>query len=191
MELFAIAFSAIFVNNFLLARFLGICPFLGVSKKIETALGMGIAVAFVMTVAAAITYIVNTYILETLGLGFMYNIMFILIISSFVQAIELLLKKVSPVLYEAMGVYLPLMATNCAILGVTVINRDVGYNFIQSTMHGFAGGAGYLLAIVVFAGIRERIEHNNILPHFKGFPIALLAASMMAIAFMGFSGWMI
>ncbi|MCL2852036.1 MAG: RnfABCDGE type electron transport complex subunit A [Defluviitaleaceae bacterium] len=191
MELFAIAFSAIFVNNFLLARFLGICPFLGVSKKIETALGMGIAVAFVMTVASAITYIVNIYILETLGLGFMYNIMFILIISSFVQAIELLLKKVSPVLYEAMGVYLPLMATNCAILGVTVLNRDVGYNFMQSTIHGFAGGLGYLLAIVVFAGIRERIEHNNVLPHFKGFPIALLAASMMAIAFMGFSGWMI
>ena len=189
MELFAIAFSAIFVNNFVLSRFLGICPFLGVSKKIETALGMGIAVAFVMTVASAMTYIVDIYILEPNGLGFMYNIMFILIISSFVQFIELFLKKVSPVLYEALGVYLPLMATNCAILGVTVINRDVGYNFLQATVHGFAGGIGFLVVMVVFAGIRERIEHNNILPHFKGFPIALLVASMMAMAFMGFAGW--
>ena len=189
MELIALAFSAIFINNFLLARFLGICPFLGVSKKVETAAGMGIAVAFVMTAASAITYIINTYILITLGLGFMYNIMFILVIATFVQFIELLLRKVSPVLYEALGVYLPLMAVNCAILGVTVINRDAGYNFIQSTVHGFAGGVGYLMIIVVFAGIRERIEHNNILPHFKGFPIALLATSMMAMAFMGFSGW--
>ena len=190
MELIALAFSAIFINNFLLSRFLGICPFLGVSKKVETAAGMGIAVAFVMTAASAITYILNTYVLLALGLGFMYNIMFILIIATFVQFIELLLRKVSPVLYEALGVYLPLMAVNCAILGVTVINRDVGYNFIQSTVHGFAGGVGYLLIIVVFAGIRERIEHNNILPHFKGFPIALLATSMMAMAFMGFSGWL-
>jgi len=189
MELFAIAFSAIFVNNFLLSRFLGICPFLGVSKKMETAVGMGVAVAFVMTAASALTYIVNIYILETFGLGFMFNIMFILIISSFVQLIEIFLKKASPVLYEALGVYLPLMATNCAILGVTVINRDVGYNFIQAVIHGFAGGVGFLLVMVLFAGIRERIEHNNILPHFKGFPIALLAASMMAMAFMGFAGW--
>jgi len=189
MELFAIAFSAIFVNNFLLSRFLGICPFLGVSKKIETAVGMGVAVAFVMTAASALTYIVNVYVLEQFGLGFMFNIMFILIISSFVQFIEIFLKKVSPVLYEALGVYLPLMATNCAILGVTVINRDVGYNFIQAVIHGFAGGVGFLLVMVIFAGIRERIEHNNILPHFKGFPIALLAASMMAMAFMGFAGW--
>ncbi|MCL2618564.1 MAG: RnfABCDGE type electron transport complex subunit A [Defluviitaleaceae bacterium] len=191
MELFALAFSAILVNNFVLSRFLGICPFLGVSKKIETAVGMGIAVAFIMTMASALTYIVNVYILEMLGLGFMYNIMFILIIASFVQVIELLLKKVSPVLYEALGVYLPLMATNCAILGVTVINRDMSFNFIRSVVHGFAGGVGFLLAIVVFAGIRERIEHNDILPHFQGFPIALLAASMMAIAFMGFSGWIL
>jgi len=189
MELFAIAFSAIFVNNFLLSRFLGICPFLGVSKKIETAAGMGVAVAFVMTAASALTYIVNVYVLEQFGLGFMFNIMFILIISSFVQFIEIFLKKVSPVLYEALGVYLPLMATNCAILGVTVINRDVGYNFIQAVIHGFAGGVGFLLVMVIFAGIRERIEYNNILPHFKGFPIALLAASMMAMAFMGFAGW--
>ncbi|MCL2674239.1 MAG: RnfABCDGE type electron transport complex subunit A [Defluviitaleaceae bacterium] len=189
MELFAIAFSAIFVNNFLLSRFLGICPFLGVSKKMETAVGMGVAVAFVMTAASALTYIVNIYILETFGLGFMFNIMFILIISSFVQLIEIFLKKASPVLYEALGVYLPLMATNCAILGVTVINRDVGYNFIQAVIHGFAGGVGFLLVMVIFAGIRERIEHNNVLPHFKGFPIALLAASMMAMAFMGFAGW--
>ncbi|MCL2617022.1 MAG: RnfABCDGE type electron transport complex subunit A [Defluviitaleaceae bacterium] len=189
MELFAIAFSAIFVNNFVLSRFLGICPFLGVSKKVETAVGMGVAVAFVMTGAAALTYIVNTYVLEPLGLGFMYNIMFILIISSFVQLIEIFLKKVSPVLYEALGVYLPLMATNCAILGVTVINRDSGYSFLPAVIHGFAGGVGFLLAIVVFAGIRERIQHNNILPHFQGFPIALLAASLMAMAFMGFAGW--
>jgi len=191
MELFAIAFSAIFVNNFLLSRFLGICPFLGVSKKMETAVGMGVAVAFVMTAASALTYIVNIYILEVFGLGFMFNIMFILIISSFVQLIEIFLKKASPVLYEALGVYLPLMATNCAILGVTVINRDVGYNFIQAVIHGFAGGLGFLIVMVLFAGIRERIEHNNILPHFKGFPIALLAASMMAMAFMGFAGWVL
>ena len=191
MELFAIAFSAIFINNFVLSRFLGACPFLGVSKKVETAFGMGMAVAAVMTAASALTYIVNIYILEMFGLSFMFNIMFILIVSSFVQLTEIILKKVSPVLYEALGVYLPLMATNCAILGVTVINRDVGYNFIQAVIHGFAAGIGFLVAIVLFAGIRERIEHNNILPHFKGFPIAFLAASMMAMAFMGFSGWVL
>ena len=189
MEIFVIAFSAIFVNNFVLGRFLGICPFLGVSKKVETAAGMGIAVTFVMTLAAAVTYMVYTFVLERLGITYLYNIAFILIIAALVQLVEMFIKKSSPDLYETLGVYLPLITTNCAILGLTVINMEkYGGSFIYAVVNGICAAVGFLLAIVLFAGIRERIERNDILPHFMGFPIALIGSGLMSIAFLGFSG---
>jgi len=188
MDLFTIAFGAIFVNNFVLTRFLGICSFLGVSKSQDTAMGMGFAVIFVMTVSGATTYIINAYILEALGIGFMFNIMFIMAIAAIVQLIEMVIKKVSPQLYEALGVYMPLIATNCAILGVTVLNRQVEYTFIQAVVHSFAAGVGYTMAIVVFSGLRERMANNDIWWPFKGLPSALLAAAFMSTAFGGFQG---
>ena len=187
-ELFAIAFGAIFVNNFVLTRFLGICAFLGVSKSQDTAMGMGLAVIFVMTVAGATTYIIDTYILQVLGIGYMFNIMFIMTIAAIVQVIEMVIKKVSPQLYEALGVFLPLITTNCAILGVTVLNLQLEYTFIQAVVHAFAAGAGFLIAIVTFAGIRERIEHSDIWWPFKGLPIALMVAAFMSTAFGAFQG---
>lgn len=188
MQIFVILFGAIFVNNFVLSKFLGICPFLGVSKKVETAAGMGIAVTFVMALASAATYLVFNFILIPLKIEYLYNIAFILIIASLVQFVEMFIKKSSPTLYQALGVYLPLITTNCAVLGVTVLNKDSGYNFIYSIVNGVGAAIGFSLAIVLFAGIRERLERNNIPVLFKGFPIALITAGLMSIAFLGFSG---
>ncbi len=188
MEIFAVIFGGLLVNNFVMSRFLGICPFLGVSKKIETALGMGIAVTFVMALSSAVTYMVYYYVLKPLDIEYLYNIAFILIIASLVQFVEMFIKKSSPSLYQALGVYLPLITTNCAVLGVTVLNKSEGYNFIISVTNGLFSGLGFLLVIVLFAGIRERLQHNDILKHFQGFPIALLTAGLMSIAFLGFTG---
>lgn len=184
---FLIIVSGIFVNNYVFSQFLGICPFLGVSKKIETAFGMGVAVTFVMALASATTYIVFNFILLPMKLEYLYNIAFILIIATLVQVVEMFIKKSNPSLYQALGVYLPLITTNCAVLGVTVMNKDKGFNFLDSVTNAAFSAVGFMLAIVLFAGIRERIERNNILPHFLGFPIALITAGLMSIAFMGFA----
>lgn len=188
MNLLVIFFAAIFVNNFVLSKFLGICPFLGVSKKVETAAGMSLAVTFVMAMASAATYLVYNFILVKFNIPYLYNIAFILIIASLVQFIEMFIKKSSPTLYQALGVYLPLITTNCAVLGVTVSNMQDKYNFIESIINGVGAALGFGLAIILFAGIRERIERNNILSAVKGFPIALISAGLMSIAFLGFSG---
>jgi len=188
MQALLIFISAVLVNNFVLNRFLGICPFLGVSKKVETAMGMGIAVTFVMALASAVTYVVNNSLLIPLGLDYLYNIAFILIIAALVQFVEMFIKKSSPALYQALGIYLPLITTNCAVLGVTVINRDNQYNFIVSVVHGVGAAIGFTLAIVLFASIRERMEYSDIPEAFKGFPIALITAGLMSIAFLGFTG---
>ena len=180
--------AAIFVNNYVLSQFLGICPFLGVSKKVETAAGMGAAVIFVMTLASAVTYFIYELILVSLGIESLYNIAFILVIAALVQLVEMFLKKSSPSLYQALGVYLPLITTNCAVLGVAVTNMQRGYNFLQSVLNGFGGAVGFALAIVLFAGVRERIQYNNLPKAFEGFPIALIAAGLMSIAFLGFQG---
>lgn len=188
MELFLLFLSAALVNNFVLSKFLGICPFLGVSKKIETAFGMGIAVIFVMTLASAVTYMVYTFILVPLEIEYMQTIAFILIIASLVQLVEMFIKKSSPTLYSALGIFLPLITTNCAVLGVAVLNIDNSYNFIESVINGFGGSVGFMITIVLFAGIRERIERNNVPRCFQGTPIALITASLMAFGFLGFSG---
>ena len=186
--LLVIIISSVFVNNFVLSRFLGICPFLGVSKRIDTALGMGLAVTFVMTIASAFSYMVYAWILVPLKVEYLYNIAFILMIASLVQIVEMVIQKVSPTLYSALGVYLPLITTNCAVLGVAVLNMQEGYNLLESVVNGFAAAVGFTLGIVLFAGVRERIAHNRILAAVEGFPIALLSAGLMAIAFLGFQG---
>lgn len=188
MTLIFIMISAIFVNNFVLSRFLGICPFLGVSKQVETAVGMGGAVTFVMALASAITYVVQYSILDPLGLGYLQTIAFILIIAALVQLVEMIIKKSSPSLYQALGVYLPLITTNCAVLGVALINIKNEYNFIETIFNGVGAALGFTLAIVLFAGIRERLETSAVPKALEGFPIALLTAGLMAIAFLGFSG---
>ncbi len=180
--------SAALVNNFVLSQFLGICPFLGVSKKTDTALGMGIAVTFVMVLACAASYMAYNFILVPLGLQYLYNIAFILIIASLVQLVEMFIKKSSPSLYNALGIFLPLITTNCAVLGVAVINMNANYNFLESVINGFGAAVGFTIAIVLFAGIRERVEANNIPKYFEGFPIVLITAGLMAMAFLGFSG---
>jgi len=187
-SLFVIIVSAILVNNFVLSRFLGICPFLGVSKKVDTALGMGMAVTFVMTMAGIITYFVNVLILVPFGIEYMQTIAFILVIASLVQFVEIVLQKVSPALYQALGVFLPLITTNCAVLGLALLNIQFGYNLPQVIAHSVGAALGFTLAIVLFAGIREKLEVSDIPGPFKGFPIALISASMMAMAFLGFSG---
>ncbi|MBQ7916546.1 MAG: electron transport complex subunit RsxA [Firmicutes bacterium] len=187
-RLLIIIISAVFVNNFVLSRFLGICPFLGVSKKIDTAVGMGLAVTFVMTVASAFTYMVYNWILVPLNVEYLYNIAFILVIASLVQMVEMVIQKVSPALYSALGVYLPLITTNCAVLGVAVLNMQENYNLLESVVNGCFAALGFTLGITLFAGVRERIAHNRILQAFEGFPIALLSAGLMAIAFLGFQG---
>ena len=179
---------AIFVNNYVLSQFLGICPFLGVSKKVETAAGMGAAVIFVMSLASAVTYFVYNLILVKLGIDYLYNIAFILVIAALVQLVEMFIKKSSPSLYQALGVYLPLITTNCAVLGVAVVNMQTNYTFIASVLNGFGGAVGFALAIILFAGIRERIEFNSIPKPFQGFPIALVTATLMSLAFLGFQG---
>lgn len=188
MNLILIFIGAALVNNFIFSKFLGICPFLGVSKKVETALGMGLAVTFVMTLACAVTYFVYNAVLVALGIEYLYNIAFILIIASLVQLVEMFIKKSSPTLYQALGIFLPLITTNCAVLGVAVLNMDEGYNFIESVVNGLGAAIGFTIAIVLFAGIRERIARNDILECFEGMPIALITAGIMAIAFLGFSG---
>ena len=187
-RLLAITLAAILANNFIFSQFLGICPFLGVSKKVDTAVGMGFAVTFVMGLASAITWAVNKFILVPLDLEYMQTVAFILVIASLVQFVEMFLKKSMPSLYEALGVYLPLITTNCAVLGVALLNIQEGYNFIESVVYGITGGAGFLLAIVLFASIRERLEFADPPKAFKGFPIALVTAGLMALCFMGFQG---
>ena len=186
-RLLAISLGAILTNNFIFSQFLGICPFLGVSKKSDTAVGMGIAVTFVMGIASAITYAVNL-ILVKLGLEFMQTVAFILVIAALVQFIEMFLKKSMPSLYTALGIYLPLITTNCAVLGVALLNVQNEYNFIESVVYGITGGLGFLLAIYLFATVRERTEFADYPKSFEGFPIALITSGLLALAFMGFSG---
>lgn len=187
-ELIAIVMAAVLVNNYVLAQFLGICPFLGVSKKLDQAAGMSVAVIFVMLLATAVTYPIQYFVLNSLELEYLQTIVFILVIAALVQLVEMFLKKAVPTLYQALGVYLPLITTNCAVLGVVLLNVQNGYNFIESVVYGITGGAGFLLAIVLFASIRERLEFADPPKAFKGFPIALVTAGLMALCFMGFQG---
>ena len=186
-NLLAITLAAILANNFIFSQFLGCCPFLGVSKKVDTAVGMGIAVTFVMGLASAVCYAVNLLLIN-LGLGYMQTVAFILVIAALVQFIEMFLQKSMPALYTALGVYLPLITTNCAVLGVVLLNVQNSYGFIESVVYGITGGLGFLLAIVLFASIRERLVFADYPKAFEGFPIALVTAGLMALAFMGFSG---
>ena len=186
-KLLSISLGAILVNNFILVQFLGICPFMGVSKKMDTAVGMGFAVIFVMGLASALCYPVNVLLMK-LDLEYMQTVAFILVIAALVQFVEMFLKKSMPSLYEALGVYLPLITTNCAVLGVVLLNVQEGYNFIESVVYGITGGVGFLLAIVLFASIRERLQFSEPPKAFRGFPIALITAGLMALSFMGFSG---
>ena len=187
-SLLSIAIGAILVNNFILSQFLGICPFMGVSRKMDTALGMGAAVTFVMGVASAVTYAVNLLLVK-LGLGYMQTVAFILVIAALVQFIEMFLQKAMPALYSALGIYLPLITTNCAVLGVALQNTQNGYNFIESVVYGITGGLGFTLAIFLFASVRERLDSSGDCPKcFEGFPLALMAAGLIALAFMGFQG---
>ncbi len=182
-----IILSAILSENFILVKFYGICPFMGVSKKIDTALGMGMAVTFVMAIASAACYAVNVLLVK-LGLDYMQTVAFILVIAAIVQVVEMFLKKSVPALYKALGVYLPLITTNCAVLGVVLVNVQKGYNFLLSVVNGAAGGLGFTVAIVLFASVRERVNRADCPVCFKGFPIALISAGLLALAFMGFSG---
>ena len=187
-NLIVIFLSAILINNFVLSRFLGICPFLGVSKQVETATGMGIAVTFVMTVASAVAWVVQTYVLQKQDLMYLQTIAFILVIAALVQLVEMVIQKSSPTLYQALGVYLPLITTNCAVLGVTLINSSNNYTLLESMVNGFAAALGFSMAIIIFAGIRERLEFSNIAKPLQGFPIALVTAGLLSIAFLGFQG---
>ena len=186
-SILGIILSALLTENFILVKFYGICPFMGVSKKIDTALGMGMAVTFVMALASAACYGVDL-ILQTLSLTYMQTVVFILVIASIVQVVEMFLKKAVPALYKALGVFLPLITTNCAVLGVVLVNVQEGYDFLRCVVNGAAGGLGFTLAIVLFASIRERVDKAECPECFKGFPIALITAGLLALAFMGFSG---
>lgn len=186
--LIIILLSSVFVNNYVLSRFLGICPFLGVSKKLDQATGMGVAVTIVMLIATAVTWPIQHFVLNALGLGYLQNIAFILIIATLVQILELVLKKFSPSLYKGLGVYLPLITTNCAVLGVTINNIIDGYNFLESMVSSLGCGLGFLLAMVLFSGLRSRIDDTNIPTPFKGLAATLIAASFISLAFMGFGG---
>jgi electron transport complex protein RnfA len=186
--LFIILVSSILVNNFVLSRFLGICPFLGVSKQVETATGMGMAVTFVITMAGLITWAVQKYILVAFHLEFLQIVAFILVIAFLVQFVEIVLQKTSPALYQALGVYLPLITTNCAVLGLALLNIQKDYNLLETLVHSIGAPLGFSLAIILFAGIREKLEIADIPAPFKGFPIALITASLMSMAFFGFAG---
>lgn len=189
MNLFLIFFSALLVNNFVLSRFLGICSFLGVSKKIETATGMGLAVTFVMVLSSFISYLVYTFVLVPLNITYLYTIAFILVIASLVQFVEMVIKKKAPSLYKALGIFLPLITTNCAILGAVIINMNEKYNLISSLIFGLGSGLGYFLAIVLLAGLRERMDlSENIPKSMQGLPLSLITAGLMSIAFLGFQG---
>ncbi len=189
LSLFSISLSAILAENFILVKFLGICPFMGVSKKSDTALGMGIAVIFVMGIASAATWAVNNYLLVPNELGYMQTVVFILVIAALVQFVEMFLQKAIPSLYQALGIYLPLITTNCAVLGVALLNIQNNYSFIESVVYGVMGGVGFTVAIVLFSSVRERLEDCDCPKCFKGFPIALIAAGLLALSFMGFSGF--
>ena len=188
VKLAAIFFSMILVNNYVLVKFYGICPFLGVSKKLDSAVGMSGAVIFVMFMATAVTFPIQIFILDPAGLSYLQTIVFILVIAVLVQFIEMFLKKSMPTLYTALGVYLPLITTNCAVLGVVLLNVQNDYNFIESVVYGITGGLGFLLAIYLFSTVRERLEFADYPKAFEGFPIALITAGLIALAFMGFSG---
>ena len=188
MEYILIFIAAVFVNNIVLTQFLGICPFLGVSKKIDTAIGMGAAVTFVLTISTIVTFLVQKYVLDAFGLGFMQTITFILIIAALVQMVEIILKKVSPALYQALGVFLPLITTNCCILGVAILVIQKDYNLLQAVVYSISTAIGFALALVLFAGVREQLATSNIPAAMKGTPIALITAGLLAMAFMGFSG---
>lgn len=188
MDIFTILISTMFVNNFVLARFLGICPFLGVSNKIETATGMSIAVTFVVTLSSIITYIIQVSILDTLGLEFLQTIVFILVIAALVQFVEMVMKKTSPTLYDALGVYLPLITTNCVVLGVAILNIQEGFNLIQTIFNSAGASIGFGIALVLISGLREQFELADIPEALEGFPITLITAGLMSIAFLGFSG---
>ena len=180
--------SALFTENFVLAKFLGCCPFLGVSKKTDTAIGMGMAVTFVMAIASMFTYLANRFLLVPLKLEYLQTILFILIIAALVQFVEMVIKKTMPALYASLGIYLPLITTNCAVLGVAILNVQNGFNLLYSILYGTFAALGFTLAIVLFAGVREQISEKDVPESFRGFPIALITAGLMAIAFMGFSG---
>lgn len=184
----SISLGAILVNNFIFSQFLGLCPFLGVSNKMSTATGMSVAVIFVMTLASAICWVINTYLLIPLNLAFMQTVAYILVIAVLVQFVEMFLKKAIPSLYSAMGIFLPLITTNCAVLGVVLLNTQNSYNFLESVVYGLTGGLGFALAIVLFSSVRERLEFADYPKAFEGFAICLVAAALFALAFMGFSG---
>ncbi len=184
----AILVTAILTENFLLSKFLGICPFLGVSKKLNTATGMSMAVIFVMLLATAVTYPINKYILVANDMAYLQTIVFILVIAALVQLVEIVLKKYIPALYSALGIYLPLITTNCAVLGVVILNVDNGYNFAQSMVNTLGAGLGFLVAMVMFAGVRERLESCDVPKFMQGLPITLVAASLTSISFLGFTG---
>ncbi len=188
-ELLMIMMSVILVDNFVLSKFLGICPFLGVSKKLDSAVGMGIAVTFVMVLATAVTWPIQIFALDPNGIEYMQTIVFILVIAGLVQLVEMAMKKYMPPLYSSLGVYLPLITTNCAVLGVCVLNISESYTFVQSIFNSLGGGIGFLLAMVLFAGLRGKLENNKLIPEpFKGAPITLVTASILSLSFMGFSG---
>ncbi len=184
----SISLGAILTNNFIFSQFLGCCPFLGCSSKVDTATGMGLAVVFVMGLASAICWVIDTYILIPLGLAFLETLAFILVIAALVRFVELFLKKSVPALYSALGIYLPLITTNCAVLGVVLLNVQNHYNFLEAVVYGITGGIGFMLAIVLFASVRERIQFSDYPECFEGFPICLVSAGLLALAFMGFSG---
>ncbi|MGL4363979.1 MAG: electron transport complex subunit RsxA [Bacteroidales bacterium] len=188
MEYIIIIVGAIFVNNILFAQFLGVCPFLGVSSKVDTAIGMSGAVTFVMAIATLVTFILQHYVLVPLNIDFMQTIVFILVVASLVQMVEIVLKKISPALYQALGIFLPLITTNCAVLGVAILVIQKKFNLAESMIFAFANAIGFGLAMVIFAGIREELELNNVPKQMKGVPIALITAGILAMAFMGFSG---
>ena len=188
MEYFVIIIGAIFVNNIVLNKFLGICPFIGVSSKVETAIGMTGAVAFVMTLATIITYLLQNYVLIPFGISFMQTITFILVIASLVQLVEIILKKVSPPMYQALGIFLPLITTNCAILGVAILAVQNDYNLLESVVFGLANAVGFGLALILFAGLREHLDLVEVPKAMKGVPVAFVVAGLLALAFMGFAG---
>lgn len=187
-EILVLILSAVLVENFVLVKFLGICPFLGVSKKLKDAVGMGAAVIFVMALSSAIAWLLNKYVLVSLGLEYLQTMVFILVIAVLVQFVETVLKKLSPALYKALGIYLPLISTNCAVLGVVLLNLERNYNFVESVVYGSGGGIGFTLALVLYAGVRERMENTDIPEMFKGFPITLIGAALISVAFFGFKG---
>ena len=188
MKFISILLAGILINNFIFVRFLGICPFLGVSQKVETAVGMGVAVTFVMTVASGITWLIQHYVLDLFGIPYMQTVAFILVIAALVQFVEMVIQKTSPTLYQALGVYLPLITTNCAVLGVTVLKIQSDHYFFYAMVYGFAAALGFLLSITFMAGVREKLEFSNIPKSLQGFPMAFITAGLMAVAFYGFQG---